>query len=97
MKTSTIFTEKAVSSTEARKHFKECISGSPVVVLSNNEPAGYMMSADFFEGLMRALEAKGYSEASSFRPASARLEAIAHLNTELLLNMSDDELGDFLE
>ncbi len=71
MKTSTIYAEKAVSSSEARKHFKDCLSGEPVVVLSNNEPAGYMMSATFFEGLMKALEEKSSYSISSFRPMSA--------------------------
>ena len=53
MKTSIIYAEKAVSSSEARKHFKDFFSGAPVVVLSNNEPAGYMISATFFEGLRK--------------------------------------------
>ena len=73
---------KSSVTSEARKHFKDCFSGAPVVVLSNNEPAGYMMSATFFEGLMKALEGKNADSVSSFRPMSARLEVIAHLNAK---------------
>lgn len=97
MKISTIYAEKAVSSSEARKHFKECLSGEPVVVLSNNEPAGYMMSATFFEGLMKALEEKNADSISSFRPLSARLEVIAHLNAQALSEMDENMVGEFQE
>jgi antitoxin YafN len=97
MKTSTIYAEKAVSSSEARKHFKDCLSGEPVVVLSNNEPAGYMMSATFFEGLMKALEEKGTDSVSSFRPMSARLEVIARLNAQALTELDDSILGEYQE
>ena len=97
MKTSTIYAEKAVSSSEARKHFKDCLSGEPVVVLSNNEPAGYMMSAIFFEGLMKALEDTNAGTISSFRPMSARLEAIAHLNAHALSEIDENTLSDFQE
>ncbi|EKO3606698.1 hypothetical protein GCS56_000592 [Vibrio metschnikovii] len=97
MKTSRIYAEKAVSSSEARKHFKDCLSGEPVVVLSNNEPAGYMMSASFFEGLMKALEGKNADSVSSFRPMSARLEVIAHLNAQALTELNESILGEFKE
>ncbi len=97
MKTSTIYAEKAVSSSEARKHFKECLSGEPVVVLSNNEPAGYMMSATFFEGLMKVLEGKNTGLTSSFRPMSARLELIAHVNAQALTELNENDLGEFQE
>lgn len=97
MKISTIYAEKAVSSSEARKHFKECLSGEPVVVLSNNEPAGYMMSATFFEGLMKALEEKNADSISSFRPMSARLGVIAHLNAQALSEMDENMVGEFQE
>lgn len=97
MKTSTIYAEKAVSSSEARKHFKDCLSGEPVVVLSNNEPAGYMMSASFFEGLMKALEGKNKDLISSFRPSIARLDVIAHLNAQALVELNEKDLGDFQE
>ncbi len=97
MKTSTIYAEKAVSSSEARKHFKDCLSGEPVVVLSNNEPAGYMMSASFFERLMKALEGKNIDSISSFRPMSARLDVIAHLNAQALVELDENELGEFQE
>lgn len=97
MKISTIYAEKAVSSSEARKHFKDCLSGEPVVVLSNNEPAGYMMSATFFEGLIKALEGKNIDAVSSFRPMSARLEVITHLNTQALADLDDGIVGEFQE
>ncbi|USD66329.1 hypothetical protein [Vibrio sp. SCSIO 43136] len=97
MKTSTIYAEKAVSSSEARKHFKDCLSGEPVVVLSNNEPAGYMMSADFFEGLMKALEDKNPNSVASFRPMTARLDAIAQLNAKALADLDENDIGNFQE
>ena len=95
MKTSTIYAEKAVSSSEARKHFKDCLSGDPVVILSNNEPAGYMMSASFFEGLIKALEDKKAGSVSSFRPMTARLEIITHLNAQALTELDENTLADF--
>ena len=97
MKTSRIYAEKAVSSSEARKHFKDCLAGEPVVVLSNNEPTGYMMSAAFFEGLMKALEDKNSDFASSFRPKSSRLDVIADLNAKALTELDENVLGDFQE
>ncbi|MEZ9356493.1 hypothetical protein AB4143_10000 [Vibrio breoganii] len=97
MKTNKIYAEKAVSSSEARKHFKDCLSGEPVVVLSNNEPTGYMMSASFFEGLIKALEATSADSVSSFRPMSARLEVIAHLNAQALTELDENTLGEFQE
>lgn len=97
MKTNRIYAEKAVSSSEARKHFKDCLAGEPVVVLSNNEPAGYMMSAAFFEGLMKALESKNADAISSFRPMSARLEVIAHLNAQALTDLDENSVGEFKE
>lgn len=97
MRTNTIYAEKAVSSSEARKHFKDCLSGEPVVVLSNNEPAGYMMSAAFFEGLIKAIEGKNADAVSSFRPMSARLEVIARLNAQALAELDERTLGEFQE
>ncbi|MEZ9463060.1 hypothetical protein ACNO5E_25630 [Vibrio parahaemolyticus] len=97
MKKSTIYAEKAVSSSEARKHFKDCLSGEPIVVLSNNEPTGYMMSASFFEGLIKALEGKNADSVSLFRPMTARLEVIAHLNAQALTELDENTLGEFQE
>jgi antitoxin YafN len=97
MKSSTIYAEKALSSSEARKHFKDCLSGEPVVVLSNNEPAGYMMSASFFEGLIKALEDKNAGSVSSFRPMTARLEIITHLNAQALTVLDEKTLDEFQE
>jgi antitoxin YafN len=86
-----------VSSSEARKHFKDGLSGDPVVVLSNNEPVGYMMSASFFEGLIKALEDKKAGSVSSFRPMTARLEIITHLNAQALTELDENTLGEFQE
>ena len=86
-----------MSSSEARKHFKDCLSGDPVVVLSNNEPVGYMMSASFFEGLIKALEDKNAGSVSSFRPMTARLEIITHLNAQALTELDENTLGEFQE
>ncbi|MFL9786794.1 hypothetical protein AB6C90_012505 [Vibrio cyclitrophicus] len=86
-----------MSSSEARKHFKDGLSGDPVVVLSNNEPVGYMMSASFFEGLIKALEDKKAGSVSSFRPMTARLEIITHLNAQALTELDENTLGEFQE
>ncbi|MEZ9768826.1 hypothetical protein AB4328_14715 [Vibrio breoganii] len=67
------------------------------MVLSNNEPTGYMMSASFFEGLIKALEAMSADSVSSFRPMSARLEVIAHLNAQALTELDENTLGEFQE
>ncbi|WP_254413535.1 hypothetical protein [Vibrio furnissii] len=86
-----------MSSSEARKPFKDGLSGDPVVILSNNEPAGYMMSTSFFEGLIKALEDKKAGSVSSFRPMSARLELITHLNAQALTELDENTLGKFQE
>ncbi|EKO3587307.1 hypothetical protein M6B40_003356 [Vibrio metschnikovii] len=88
MKTSTIYAEKAVSSSEARKCFEDCLSGEPVVALSNNE-----MNADF----LKVLERKSAGSTSSFSPMSARLELIAHLNAQALTEFDGSALSEYQE
>jgi len=67
----------------------------PVAVLSNNKTAGYMISAELYEQMIRLIESQ--SSESCFRPSSARLAKIFQLGSELLLKASSDELDDFQE
>lgn len=97
MKISTVYATKAVSSSEAIKHFKDCLSGEPVAVLANKEPIGYMMSATFFEGLIEALESNNIDSVSLFRPMSTRLEQIAILGAQTLKGLDASDLGDIQE
>lgn len=92
-----IYAEKTVSVSEARKNLSKYFTDEPVAVLSNNKPAGYMISATAFEQMVEMLAALSPAAKSCFRPASGRLEAIAHLHAELLLSATDSELGDFQE
>lgn len=52
---------------------------------------------NFFEGLMKALEGQNADSASLFRPMSARLEVIAHLNAQALTELDENTLGEFQE
>ena len=92
-----ILAEKTVSISEARKNLNLYFIDEPVAVLSNNRTKGYMLSADLFEQMISIIESKTTVEKSMFRPASARLQAIAHLSEQILLNSSDGELGEFSE
>ena len=92
-----ILAEKTVSISEVRKNINQYFIDEPVAVLSNNKPKGYMLSADLFEQMLKIIESNTTSEKSMFRPASARLQAIAHVSENILLNSSDDELGEFFE
>lgn len=45
--------------------------------------------------LLKALEAKNSDAVSSFRPMSARLDVIAHLNAQVLTDLDERDLDDF--
>lgn len=90
-----ILAEKTVSVSELRKKPTDYFIDEPVAVLSNNKTAGYMISAAFYEQMIKLLEAK--SQRSHFRPSSARLASIAEQGAERLLDASNNELGDFSE
>lgn len=50
-----ILAEKSVNITELRKNPAKYFIDQPVAVLSNNRPAGYLLSASAFEALMDML------------------------------------------
>ncbi|WP_271274345.1 type I toxin-antitoxin system antitoxin YafN [Aliamphritea hakodatensis] len=99
MSTQAIYAEQTVSITEVRKNPAKYFTEQPVAVLSNNKPAGYMVSAETFEMLIKAVEAQQAPTEfrASFRPTAARLDAIAAAGREALETASDDELGEFTE
>ncbi|WP_342607458.1 hypothetical protein [Vibrio tritonius] len=47
--------------------------------------------------LLKALEAKNSDAVSSFRPMSARLDVIAHLNAQALTDLDERDFDDFQE
>ena len=99
MATQAILAEKAVSVTELRKNPLQYFTDEPVVVLSHNKAAGYMVSPELFEKLVRAaeeLQAKQGFKAS-FRPSGARLSEIAATGNERLQAATDEDLEDFTE
>jgi antitoxin YafN len=99
MSTHTILAEKTVSISDLRKNPAQYFADEPVAVLSNNKPAGYMVSTAVFETLVKALEAQqslaGFQ--AGFRPSAARLCAIAARGNERLRLATDEELAEFSE
>lgn len=94
-----ILAEKSINITELRKNPAKYFIDEPVAVLSNNRPAGYMISAKVFEALIDLLEekqGKGQSTAR-FRPNADRLSDIADHGQKLLQTASDKDLTEFTE
>jgi antitoxin YafN len=94
-----ILAEQTVSITELRKNPTRYFINEPVAVLSNNKPAGYMLSADLFNTLVSLLEQNESTKATvgQFRPTAQRLKAIAEKGNDLLKTATDEQLGDFKE
>lgn len=99
MSTQAIFAEQTVSITELRKNPAQYFADEPVAVLSNNKPAGYMVSTAVFEMLVKAMEQQQRTAGfkAGFRPTAARLDAIAARGNELLQDATDADLGEFSE
>ncbi|MCA6953148.1 MULTISPECIES: type I toxin-antitoxin system antitoxin YafN [Pectobacterium] len=94
-----ILAEKSINITELRKNPAKYFIDEPVAVLSNNRPAGYMVSAKVFEALIDLLEDKQgrVHTAARFRPTAERLSDIADSGAALLKNASDKDLNEFTE
>jgi antitoxin YafN len=92
-----ILVEKSVSITELRKNPARYLSGEPVAVLSNNRPAGYMMSPEVFEAIIDALQQreKGKEIAASFQPSAAQLRSIAQRGNALIADANDELMSEF--
>ena len=95
MNIQSIYAEKTVSVTEMRKKPCDYFIDAPVAVLSNNKPAGYMVSADLYEQMVKLMESN--SMVSRFNVSAEKLANIAEKNEQMLLSASDDELGEFSE
>ncbi|MBY4886371.1 type I toxin-antitoxin system antitoxin YafN [Pantoea sp. DY-15] len=94
-----ILAEKSINITELRKNPAKYFIDEPVAVLSNNKPAGYMISAEVFEELIDLLEEKQgrVHTAARFRPNADRLSDIAEKGQALLQNATDKDLTEFTE
>ncbi|ROR14578.1 type I toxin-antitoxin system antitoxin YafN [Erwinia sp. JUb26] len=94
-----ILAEKSINITELRKNPAKYFIDEPVAVLSNNRPAGYMVSARVFEALIDLLEEKqGKTHITArFRPTAERLNHIADSGQALLESASDKDLTEFTE
>lgn len=95
MTTQTIYAEHTVSITEVRKNPGKYFQETPVAVLSNNRTAGYMVSPELFEQMIKLIESRQQSATSRFRPSHARLEEIAKQGEELLLAAYEEDLKQF--
>ena len=95
MATQRIYAEQTVSITELRKNPSQFFKEEPVAVLSNNKPAGYMLSADLYEQMIKLLESNHQTSNAQFRPSRARLDEITQQGQALLLEASDKQLGTF--
>lgn len=72
MSTYAILAEESVSITELRKNPGSYFGDKPVAVLSNNKPAGYMVSQELFQEMLRLVE-----QAEIRRTVTGRLELSA--------------------
>lgn len=94
-----ILAEKSINITELRKNPAKYFIDEPVAVLSNNRPAGYMVSAKVFEELIDLLEEKQgrLHTTARFRPTAERLRTIAKDGQRLLHDLDDKDLTEFKE
>ncbi|EFZ4683083.1 type I toxin-antitoxin system antitoxin YafN [Shigella flexneri] len=94
-----ILAEKSVNITELRKNPAKYFIDQAVAVLSNNRPAGYLLSASAFEALMDMLAEQEEKKPikARFRPSAARLEEITRRAKQYLNDMTDDDFNDFKE
>ncbi|MDO1994247.1 type I toxin-antitoxin system antitoxin YafN [Escherichia coli] len=94
-----ILAEKSVNIPELRKNPAKYFIDQPVAVLSNNRPAGYLLSASAFEALMDMLAEQEEKKPikARFRPSAARLEEITRRAEKYLNDMTDDDFNDFKE
>lgn len=87
-----IFAEQTVSISELRKNPAKYFTSEPVAILSNNKPAGYLLSAELFEKLLA-----GQVDSHRFRPSKARLLEIVAAGERIITDSSAQDLDDFVE
>ena len=93
MSMSVILAKKTVSLTDLRKNPAQYFIEEPVAVLSNNKPAGYMLSTAVYEQLLKAAEQQGVQTfRARFRPDETRLKAVGEQGNTLLEQASDEDL-----
>ncbi len=87
-----ILAEHTISMTELRKNPAQYFTDEPIAVLSNNKPAGYMLSASLFEAMIDLLEKQQANRqfVAKFRPTAEQLKAIA-LHGQALVEQAIDE------
>ena len=87
-----ILAEHTVSMTELRKNPAQYFTDEPIAVLSNNKPAGYMLSASLFEAMIDLLEKQQANRqfVAKFRPTAEQLKAIALHGQELIGQVTDE-------
>jgi len=104
--TQRMYAEQSVSITDLKTNpnsvFSDAGKGA-IAVLSHNKPKGYILSEHQFVGMITTIEKLMKGESiqknvlAKFRPTKARLDQIAELGAELLLNASEEKLGQFSE
>ena len=94
-----ILAEHTVSMTELRKNPAQYFTDEPIAVLSNNKPAGYMLSASLFEAMIGLLEKQQANQqfTAKFRPTAEQLKAIALHGQALIEQATDEDLSEFNE
>jgi len=92
-----ILAEKTVSISDFRKEPNKYFTDEPVAVLSNNKTAGYVLSPETFLAMVTLLEKISPEIQAKFRPSKVRLDVITQRGAELLENVSNDDLSDFVE
>jgi antitoxin YafN len=98
MATQQVLTERTISISEFRKNPGKVFEEEhPVAVLSNNKPAGYVVSTTVYEQMVTLIERYAPGQAATFRPGKARLQSIADQCAQWLENADAEALNTFHE
>lgn len=99
MKTNLILSEKSVSISALRNNPAQYFGDEPVVVLSHNKPAGYLVGAALFEEMVRTINTLKASRTFTgrFSPRGSELAELCKKGADLMLEATQEEMQSFTE